>query len=362
MTTRVDKRWKKVESQILAPIRGPIPTKISHHQFLVGSKHRSKNCATKLCDLIMYDTHTNQWTQIATFPEEAYYLYVHPAETFNKYQNKVYFWPCEDFFTFDIKTRQFNINEINAEDLDVSNSKNGVSVNEYIHFINYEMGKVEHTILNTRDNTFEIFNPPEFQEWKEIYDTYCIYVKSKQVLLLIGGGTYNSPNIRPFGIWKYCLKKKKWSQVKEVAFNLMDVRCALSANEKYVIIVGGGDETDGTVGMIDNDKIFVLDITDDNNYKLRECSIKIPNSQCYPSPEIVLMGGEIEHELLVIGWIKKLFKTTEFKDLSLPPMYIMKMIGLWYNQEELHWIQHHWWNKRSDHYLMTLSQILSSLQ
>ena len=44
-------------------------------------------------------------------------------------------------------------------------------------------------------------------------------------------------------------------------------------------------------------------------------------------------------------------------------MYIMKMIGLWYNQEELHWIRVEGpWNDCHDHYVITLNQILSSLK
>ena len=102
----------------------------------------------------------------------------------------------------------------------------------------------------------------------------------------------------------------------------------LSANEKFVIIAGGNEvDNDMIHGDINyNDKLFVLDISDDNGYKLKESSIKPPNTL---SSQMILMGGEIEDELLVIGWIKQLFETKEFKKILLPPMYIMKMIGLW---------------------------------
>ena len=87
------------------------------------------------------------------------------------------------------------------------------------------------------------------------------------------------------------MKENKWTEIEQLSFNLEYARCVLSAD------AGGG-----TVGgRTHNDKIFVFDIGGDNEYKLKECTIKVLGI----FPEIVLMGGEIKHELLVIGWIEK---------------------------------------------------------
>ena len=107
-----------------------------------------------------------------------------------------------------------------------------------------------------------------------------------------------------------------------------------------------------------------MDISDDDKYKLKECDIKIPKMPI--SPQKVSMGGGIENELLTIGWIKQCFKTKEFKNLILPPMYIMKMIGSWYNQEEVHFINHIKIPlpveiKETHHHVIKLEHILSSL-
>ena len=58
------------------------------------------------------------------------------------------------------------------------------------------------------------------------------------------------------------------------------------------------------------------------------------------------------------------FKTKELNNISLPPMYIMRMIGLWYNQEELHWIQHiiNGDNRETNHYAIKLKHIVASLE
>ena len=51
------------------------------------------------------------------------------------------------------------------------------------------------------------------------------------------------------------------------------------------------------------------------------------------------MGG-IFDEYLVVGWIKELFKTNEFKHLSFPPMYLIQLIVKRYSEEEIHWMYH----------------------
>ena len=65
---------------------------------------------------------------------------------------------------------------------------------------------------------------------------------------------------------------------------------------------------------------------------MKECKIKTPKpGQC------LLRQMNVKCEILIIGWIKELFKTKEFKDLILPPIYLLKMISSWYDEEVLHW-------------------------
>ena len=146
-----------------------------------------------------------------------------------------------------------------------------------------------------------------------------LHVPSKHMMLMIGGTISH----KPLGIWKFCLIAQEWTKLPNLDFNHKYVDSVLSSNEDYILI------TRGAV----SDKISVLDIRDENEYKLRECKIKLPKvGKCL----IVRMGG-IKDEILTIGWIKELFKTKQFKKLALPPPYLMKMISLYYNQEMLHW-------------------------
>ena len=79
----------------------------------------------------------------------------------------------------------------------------------------------------------------------------------------------------------------------------------------------------------------------------------------------MLIQMNIMHEILVIGWIRKLFKTKEFKDLRLLPMYLLKMICGWYDQEMIHWLNIDYCDYKKDdicnHQKIALKHILSNL-
>ena len=128
----------------------------------------------------------------------------------------------------------------------------------------------------------------------------------------------------------------------------------------FVIIGGGRDKMYNWVN-----KLHVLDIREDDEYKLVECDIKVPMDECF---KIGGSGGGIKNEILVVGWIKEQFKKNEFKGLSLPPMYIMQLIALWYYQEMIHCVELHCVELRekdenadNSHYCIKLKHILSSL-
>ena len=56
------------------------------------------------------------------------------------------------------------------------------------------------------------------------------------------------------------------------------------------------------------------------------------------------------------------FKTSDFKDMVVPPMYIMQLILFRYNNEEIHWIAYSaGLGSVDNHFSINLKHILSSL-
>ena len=183
----------------------------------------------------------------------------------------------------------------------------------------------------------------------EVRYASTLYVPSKQIILLIGGEYWKD---KMMGIWKFCLVTKKWKKLEALQFNYCNVSSHLTSDEGYVIIGGGSDKDNCYMN-----KMYVLDIRDEDEYKLMECDIKLPmeNAKLY---KIVGSGGGIKDEILVVGWIKQEFKKRNFKDLLIPPMYIMQLIALWYNQEMIHWISR---QEDNNHCCIKLKHVLSSL-
>ena len=208
-----------------------------------------------------------------------------------------------------------------------------------------------------------IFN--KFDEiWGALYGTKLIYVPSKQMMLMIGGTMFDyspihgSTHTAAIGIWKFCLNTQKWSKLMDFDYKYVD--SALSLNENYIIIAGGYE---GHVFTTKSNKIFVLDLRDEIAYKLKECKIELPKSG-----PCSIVRVNMKHEILTIGWMRRLFRTKEFKDLILPPIYLLKMISSWYSQEIIHWFDV-WYtrekyrnkNETHSHQKIHLKYILSNL-
>ena len=124
------------------------------------------------------------------------------------------------------------------------------------------------------------------------------------------------------------MNTQKWNKLFDFDYKYVD--STLSSNENYVIIAGGYEKF-GQKRV--NNKIFVLDLTNEAKYKLKECKIQIPRAG-----PCLLITINIKCEILVIGWIKELFKTEQFKNIILNQYIYWKMISLWYDQEMIHWL------------------------
>ena len=94
---------------------------------------------------------------------------------------------------------------------------------------------------------------------------------------MIGGTIYNdifsyinNPSKDTVGIWKFCLKTQKWTKLFD--FDYKDVTATLSSNQNYLIIAGG------YMKFGQNNKIFVMDLTDETKYKLKQSKITLPKA------------------------------------------------------------------------------------
>ena len=183
---------------------------------------------------------------------------------------------------------------------------------------------------------------------EDLFDAdFCpIYVPNLNSILLFGQSAVDC-------MWRIRLdaKEKKWSEVK---FKNSSLRMWFAD-----AIIG----SDGNYVLMSNAKnIFLLDVSDENDFKLFESDILTPmlygRYQSFQSDHgCFAMGNGLKIEKLVVGWTKRLFGEKELKHLALPPLYLLQLISYWFLMEEIHWIGVV--HNRLDHYAVPTKRILA---
>ena len=401
MNSLLDKRWinyGKIPKNILCGVS----IRLNENELIMVSESNNYENIERY-GIYKYNKHFNKWIKILCYPKN--FFIVELLEIcIDKKLNKIYISIENDTFDHEnetifvvdiIKQTIMNIPNIKGLGIDSDGFENylqqyrlsnqSVFENGNIHsFVNtfeyYDNNNnnnnesFKHFIWNTNNNNninneckilYDFKN--EINGIKDIVCSKCIYVKSKNILLLIGGKDRLNKIKKGVGIWKFSLKFKKWYKICDgIKFKFHSVSVTLTANENYVIIAGGyylanNKKNHIKYKILNNDKIYVLDIKNNNNnkYKLFKSTIKCPLSG---NNNICRLGGEINNELLVIGWIRNLFKIKQFNNLIIPPMHIMKMIKNWYDQEMIHWLwKGQYIDQKYQHYAINCKYILSSL-
>lgn len=173
-----------------------------------------------------------------------------------------------------------------------------MNVDGNIHVI--EGVKKKHLIFDeAQDNFREIY---DFKQKTNIRNVgrSMIYVKSKQKIFSFG----SSFNHKFSGVCTFSLLTNKWQKVDYLKFNNHGASTVVTSDEKYIIIISPG------YSGIKMSDIYVLDIRDDDNHKLKKSAIKLPKRGY---GRILSRGGGIEHEYLVTGYINNYSKTRHSK-------------------------------------------------
>ena len=263
-----------------------------------------------------YNVHTNKWCQEFKYP--LYWKIKIHSIAINKERNEIYLSTTDNnkkqkLVIINTVTKKYDFYEYNMDLLIPPNAI--FNVNGKIHLIGDK-----HLMFDAETGQF-----------KEIHnfdlDFYCakpmvIYVESKMIFIVFMFKCDDKFIDYENSIWIFNINTNKWHQhetiINKSQFCLNNA--VLSSNEKFIVMIN------------EDGKLYVMDIGDDMNYKLSECSIKSP----FAYQKMMRSGGGIQDEILVCGWIKSLFKQLIFKHLQLPPIYIIKIICNFYGTELIH--------------------------
>ena len=187
------------------------------------------------------------------------------------------------------------------------------------------------------DPTHHIWSEDKLQ-WQEIKTNiianvdeilHLIHVPSKNILLTFA--YRKTPSGRKSEVWRYDIPSKVWENVMDIPIeynsDVLKLSVTLTTEEQIIII------------KQENKSHFqILDIRNENEYKLRDSTIEIPRyaffgvlarSQGTP--------GFKQSLTLTMGWTRRLEKLENCVKLSFP-VEIDRMIAEWYSIEWIHWI------------------------
>lgn len=344
----IDKRWITLPNLCAKIDENDCISILNDHEFIIATLYNE----TANDGIHKYNINKNAWIQIWEYPHEEKMQIETMAINRGTEQNKIYLGDChyknKRLVMFDTTTNKLSTLK-SPWKLKVDSSM--VNVNGVFHIIGGYQNST-HVSWNSDNDEFVIMHDFKTNGFNDIFSPSTIYVPSKQMILLIGGLCFVT--FKMIGIWKFCLKTNKWHKLEGIQLDYYHACPCLTSNEEYIVIGGGLDKNDNYMN-----KLYVLDIREDEEYKLKECDIKLPIDKV--KHRIVRSGGGIKDEILVVGWIKKQFKDNDLKELSLLPMYMMQLIALWYNQEMIHWFTDHK-DAENNHYCIRLKHILSCMK
>lgn len=209
-------------------------------------------------------------------------------------------------------------------------------INDYIHFIdNYS----RHMIATIEDNKIVDIQNRRFlfsnQRVKLRVNGAAIYISSKQCIVLLGGDTCGDENTKQeISVWKYCLMSNIWSAINGISLEISGFGAILTSDERYILLFGGRSTSVDSYKK--KDTIWILDLTEFDNWKLGRSKIRCP---CKGVCTVTKTDGiKQKDEILVTGYIRNCFQTQIFEHLQMPPVHIINLICNRYTTEMVHYV------------------------
>lgn len=259
----------------------------------------------KSTDLMKYSTVNKEWTLFLKCNENVY-----DSMMMDQQLNRLYLCNARGNMTVkDLSTGSTLQKASNAKNATFS----FVNANGTIHGIGvFDFRQVAHVTWNNTRGFWNPFRSEVVPRRPRSSGGYLIilsliYVKSKNIILMLGGitdGPYdNDPN--EIALWRFDIATSTWKYVKIVVKDWCETRAVLTSDDQNLIIVGRG-------------WIKIMNIQDDNDYKVTK-SIVLPNEFQNGSPYPVLMKcQETDVIALTSAWFRKVFSSKQHGQATCP--------------------------------------------
>ena len=181
----------------------------------------------------------------------------------------------------------------------------------------------EHLLWNGEKEQFENIHKIRAKRHEAIF----VCIPSKNIILMLGG--YDPLKNKAIDtIYSYDLKNKKWNLLpQKLPVPLAFFGYVLSDNEKYLIIMGGT-----MVVNVQTNRIWVMDV---DNMQFKKCTIRCP---AYDNYHAISMNDGFDADLLTFGYIRDVWKLSEFSSILYPPEGLIKLMATYCSTEFIHLI------------------------
>ena len=315
-------RWTKLKA---CPVqRCSIPISLNHDTLIVACDWDTDEYAwDNKAGVYVYNIIENEWKLFAEWPKQAFIRNITICLDDNK----------EVLYANGSISTSLNFSTLNMKTKYWTDIWNSLPLNDVIKSI---MINNEYHIIGGHDSREHLKWSQDKKEWITMFvftDSLAysglVHLKSKNKLISFGGGENEQDHM--YGVREYDITENMWSYLNDLDFGddtlASKFGYALSSDEKYIFILGGLDEEVHEYGVMDSDRIYVVDTV---TREIRRKDIKCPvEGQCHAfiSPRFSLHKSDI----LSTGFARKCTDHDRFI-----PMDIIWLIASWIQEDYLH--------------------------
>ena len=309
---------------------------------------RNYNRVTEDFTICKYSLHTDKWSKELTLDNVAY---VHSGLSCDENTNTLYFMRNRQIR----KVKLHRLREWRSTDF--CNIYADFYVNSMIliggnlHVFGTQNEEQCHGIIDTA-NLWKLI------KYNSILDQECnggaiekiAFSKSQNSIIAFHGRETGSV------LLEYSLNTKQWNALKwsssDWKYHVEQTGMVMSSSGRYFLCFGGKFQRNGMSGGTNSIVIYDL--------KLQTARISSIGCPVFGGYHAVRVGDDLKSELLVFGFINRLFKTAVFRNVQVLPLHLIRLIEKW-NCRENEYICLIARNKQSDnHWKIRMKDIIAS--
>eukprot|EP01084_Bolivina_argentea_P309913 536120_1 len=277
--------------------------------------------------LLKYIIADDEWIEWMEIPKEFHIpLNVHYPNCMIS-QNIMYVsvgWDPAQIFKLNLNNKKIKIlAEISNSQLNLFIANNQLnSIQATSHIIEYISDKLitlyHHVVWDEKKKSFEPVTALEL--FADHNNIDVIQFPSMEFVFILIKAEENFVRSRFIYCYEFVTNKLIKLQTTIPLFPDFQNGYVVTRDSRYCITFGGYD--DETIAA--SDDIYIWDFADGyNNIIVKKSRVKCPVESVF---HCVIIDGYLQEELLTFGYVKNCFKMNSFKNMRLPPAYLIKCI------------------------------------